>query len=309
MDIISEYGDRSKAEQLLSANIHLDKFAREFCHEFNTRVSFDGDNFHNKSITLNMPNGMKIGDLAVTTSNGKPIYIATMPSIISKERSSKWSGNEGRDSEKIPNLIRAIKKNKEQPTEAKVMELFNSAIYHAIGEISNAREPHFSINGSQALDALKAILGIDNVSVQQHVPEYQKMYDNHMKAAESVKDSQATADRFKRGCTMIYIENERYRNMPAIAYYVADFVTGLNPSTHKIGYQFQTPLKRYASLTESEHAPTVAMIRTYMESQPRYFDKDNELGVKYTDHFFDEMDFSVGHSNNKLVVLLPKHAP
>lgn len=309
MEIISEYGDRSKAEQLLSANIHLDKFAREFCHEFNTRVSFDGDNFHNKSITLNMPNGMKIGELAVTTSNGNAIYIATMPSIIGKERSSKWSGSDGRDSEKIPNLIRAIKKNKEQPTEAKVMEMFNSAIYHAMSDITRSREPHFGISGSQALDALKAILGIDNVSVQQHVPEYQKIYDNYMKAVESVKDSEATADRFKRGCTMIFIENERYRNCPVSAYYVSDFVTGVNPNTGKVGYQFQTPLKRYASLTESEHAPTVAMIRTYMESQGRFFDKDNELGVRYIDHYFDDMDFAVGNSNNKLVVLLPKHAP
>jgi hypothetical protein len=130
-----------------------------------------------------------------------------------------------------------------------------------------------------------------------------------MKASESVKGSQATADRFKKGCTMIYIENERYKADSVSGYYVADFVTAMNASTGKLGYEFQSPLKRYASLKETEHAPTVAMIRSYMESQTRYFDKDNEFGVKYTDHFFDDMDFAVGHSNNKLIVLLPKHAP
>ena len=130
-----------------------------------------------------------------------------------------------------------------------------------------------------------------------------------MKAVASVKDSQVTADRFKKGCTMIYIENERYRADSVSGYYVADFVTAMNASTGKLGYEFQSPLKRYASLTETEHAPTVAMIRSYLEGKPKLFDKDNEFGVRYMDHYLEDMDIAVGHSNNKLVVLLPKHAP
>ena len=51
------------------------------------------------------------------------------------------------------------------------------------------------------------------------------------------------------------------------------------------------------------------MIRSYLEGIPKYFDKDNEFGVRYYDNYFDDMDFAVGNSNNKLVVLLPKHAP
>ena len=309
MEIVSVYGDPTKAHRLLSNSTHLTKFAQEFCHEFNTRVSFDGDNFQNRGITLEMPNGMRIGELSVNTSKGKPVYVADMPSIISKDRSSKWSGNGARDSEKLPNLIRTIKKNKEQPTEAKAMEMFNSAIYHAIAEITNEREPHIGISGTQALDALKALLGIDDMSVHQHIPDYQKIYDNYMKASESVKGSQATADRFKKGCTMIYIENERYKADSVSGYYVADFVTAMNPSTNKLGYEFQSPLTRYASLKETEYAPTVAMIRSYLEGIPKYFDKDNEFGIRYYDNYFEDMDFAVGHSNNKLVVLLPKHAP
>ena len=309
MEIVSVHGDAWKAHRLLSNSTHLTKFAQEFCHEFNTRVSFDGDNFQNRGITLEMPNGMRIGELSVNTSNGKPVYVADMPSIISKDRSSKWSGNGARDSEKLPNLIRTIKKNKEQPTDAKVLEMFNSAIYHALADITNSREPNFGINGTQALDALKAVLGIDNISVHQHVSEFQKMYDNYMKAVASVKDSQVTADRFKKGCTMIYIENERYKADSVSGYYVADFVTAMNASTGKLGYEFQSPLKRYASLTETEHAPTVAMIRSYLEGKPKLFDKDNEFGVRYMDHYLEDMDIAVGHSNNKLVVLLPKHAP
>lgn len=309
MEIVSVHGDPTKAHRLLSNSTYLTKFAQEFCHEFDTRVSFDGDNFNNKSITLEMPNGMRIGNLSVGSNCGEPVYVATMPSIISKERSSKWSGSDARDSEKLPNLIRTIKKNKEQPTDAKVLEMFNSAIYHAMADITRSREPNFGINGTQALDALKAILGIDDISVHQHIPEYQKMYDNYMKAVGSVKDGQLTADRFKKGCTMIYIENDRYKTDSVSGYYVTDFVTAMNPNTNKLGYQFQTPLKRYASLKETEHAPTVAMIRAYLEGIPKYFDKDNEFGVRYLDNYFDDMDFAVGNSNNKLVVLLPKHAP
>ena len=309
MEIVSVYGDPTKAHRLLSNSTHLTKFAQEFCHEFNTRVSFEGDNFSNRMISLEMPNGMRIGSLSVNSSSGNPVYVAEMPCIISKDRSSKWSGNGARDSEKLPNLIRTIKKNKEQPTEAKVMEMFNSAIYHALAEITNSREPNFGINGTQALDALKAVLGIDNISVHQHVPEFQKMYDNYMKAVASVKDSQVTADRFKKGCTMIFIENDRYKSDSVRGYYVADFVTGMDPNTGTLKYQFQSPLTRYASLKETEYAPTVAMIRSYLEGIPKYFDKDNEFGIRYYDNYFEDMDFAVGHSNNKLVVLLPKHAP
>jgi hypothetical protein len=188
------------------------------------------------------------------------------------------------------------------------MEMFNSAIYHAIADITSSREPNISFSGTQALDTLKAILGVDEISVHQHIPELRRVYDNYVKALAIVKDSQTTADRFKQGCTMIYIENDRYKTNSVSGYYVADFVTAMN-SSGKLGYQFQTPLKRYASLKETEHAPTVAMIRSYMESQTRFFDKDNELGVRYLDHYFEDMDFAVGNSNNKLVVLLPKHAP
>lgn len=309
MEIVSVYGNPAKAHRLLSNSTHLTKFAQEFCHEFDTRVSFDGDNFSNRNISLEMPNGMRIGSLSVNSSSGNPIYIAEMPSIISKDRSSKWSGNGARDSEKLPNLIRTIKKNKEQPTDAKVLEMFNSAIYHALDDITNSREPNFGINGTQALDALKAVLGIDNISVQQHVSEFQKMYDNYMEAVASVADSKVTADRFKKGCTMIYIENERYKADSVSGYYVADFVTAMNANTGKLGYEFQSPLKRYASLKETEYAPTVAMIRSYLEGKPKLFDKDNEFGVRYMDHYLEDMDIAVGHSNNKLVVLLPKHAP
>jgi len=308
MEIVSVHGDAWKAHRLLSNSTHLNKFAHEFCHEFDTRVSFDGDNFSNRVISLEMPNGMRIGSLSVNSSSGNPVYVAEMPCIISKDRSSKWSGNGARDSEKLPNLIRTIKKNKEQPTDAKVLEMFNSAIYHAMADITRSREPNFGINGTQALDALKAVLGIDNMSVHQHIPEFQKMYDSYIKAVESVKDGQATADRFRRGCTMIYIENDRYKTDSVSGYYVADFTTGMT-ANGKLGYQFQSPLTRYASLKETEHAPTVAMIRSYLEGIPKYFDKDNEFGVRYCDNYFDDMDFAVGNSNNKLVVLLPKHAP
>ena len=98
MEIVSVHGDPTKAHRLLSNSTHLTKFAQEFCHEFNTRVSFEGDNFSNRIISLEMPNGMRIGSLSVNSSNGNPIYVAEMPSIISKDRSSKWSGNGARDS-------------------------------------------------------------------------------------------------------------------------------------------------------------------------------------------------------------------
>lgn len=309
MEIISTFGDRSKAEQVLSNSKHLSKLAHEFCHEFDTRVSYAGDNFKNSSINLELPNGMLIGNLSVASNCGEPIYIASMPSIITKERSSKWSGSDARDSEKLPNLIRAIKKNKEQPTEAKALEMFNSSIYYALGNICNTREPDIGFSGTTALDALKALLGIDTVSVHQHMPEFQRIYDNYMKVSATVKDSQATHERFMRGCTMIYIEGDRYQDKSADAYYVADFVTEANAKGIKSKYTFHTPLKRYNTLRDSEYGATVAMIRSYMESIPKYFNKNNELGVKFLDHYFDDMDFAVGNSNNKLVVLLPKHAP
>jgi hypothetical protein len=309
MEIISEYGDASKARDLLARNKNLNKFAQEFCHEFNTRVSTNKSDLDSRTINLEMPNGIKIGDLTVNSSNGNPVYIVDLPKIIRKERSSKFSSNTARDSEKIPNLIRAIKKNSEQPTDTKVLEMFNDSIYYALSNINNAREPDVGLSGSVALDAIKSILGVDIISVHQHIPELQKVYQNYVKTMKTVKDSKTTLERFKRGCTMIHISIDRHTSNPPEAYYVADFVPTDVSGKHRLVYEFQTPLKRYTSLKESEYAPTATMIYSYLEGIPRFFDKGNELGVKFIDHFFEDMDFAVGYSDNKLVVLLPKHAP
>jgi hypothetical protein len=307
MEIISEYSDVSKAQELLSRNKNLNKFAQEFCHEFNTRVSTkktDGG-----TVTLEMPNGIKIGDLTVNTRNGDPVYIVEMPKIIKKERSSKYSGNTARDSEKISNLIRAIKKNDEQPTDEKVWGMFDQPVYYAMSNINNTSVPSFGLSGSAALDAIKSVLGIDTVSVHQHIPELQKIYQNYMKTMETFKDGKTTFERYKLGCTMIYIASERHTDTTPDAYYVADFILKEITGKHRPICEFQTPLKRYTSLKESEYAPTAAMIYSYMEGKPSLFDKHNDLGIEYVDRFFEDMDFAVGYSDNKLVVLLPKHAP
>lgn len=298
MDIVSTYVDKQQVEAALASMPMLNKFAHEFCHAFGTRVycvEHRGIEVHAARIELS--NGYHIGGLQYSGYDSRAKYRVDISSICS----SRWVRNI-RQSNSTVGVITAIKKKKEHPTNDNTLQGVTKAITYALNSVtSNTFRATLDVPNFMVIDMAKATLGLDNFTVQQHKPRLRELYHKY---TETLKEGQAAYDikkRFSRGVTAIILPAGQASSATPYAYFVADCVADDR------NVAFQTPLKRYSSLRESEHAPTVAMIRQYMEGTSS-FTTSNELGIIRADHYFADIDVAVGYADADMAVLLPKHA-
>ena len=309
MNIISEFAKDKIAlgvaleADTTSTSIELKKLVHEVCHEYNLRVINTITGYGNKALLVT-PDGIKCGYVTVTKdSNGDFTYLIGLPTIH-KERSSSKSGRGERDSNKISSLLRAIKKNKEEPTIEKIYGVMRRDFispFSAVQSESLYGRPTISMPPSLQEIVAKHILGVDTHSMAMYIDDLKKVYSEHQSKMKSYNDSASDIVRYRRGATLIGVFE---RNSPDTYYLVGDV------SLDEEGkFTFHTPLKRYSTLKELPIAPVVAMINTYMQGKDQY-DKNNELGVWYQDRFFEDLDIAVGYSgsSNGLWVAIPKEA-
>lgn len=311
MNIISEFTkDASLKDRLENATnphtIELVKYAHEVCHAYNLRVmSVPGDGMIHRKANLVTVDGVPCGYVTVDKeSDGKFTYVIGLPTIR-KERSSSKSDKGERDSNKISNLLRVIKKNKEEPTTEKLYKMMRRDFispFSAVHGKSMYGRPKISISSEMQEVVTKHILGVDTHSMAMYIDELQKVYSDHQLKMKSYNDSARDIVRYRRGATLIGILSGRHAGE---GYLVAD----VSLSTED-DFTFHTPLKRYTTLKELPIAPVVSMINTYMQGKNQY-DASNELGLWFHDHFYDDLDIAVGYSgsNNGLWVAIPKEAP
>lgn len=309
MNIISEFAtDKIALGVALENNssatvIELKKLAHEVCHEYNLRVLRAIGGYKNKALLVT-PDGINCGYVSVTQDGkGDFTYLLGLPTIR-KERSSSKSNRGERDSNKISSLLRAVKKNKEEPTTAKLYDSMRRDFispFSAVQSKSLYGRPSISMPSNIQEVAVKHILGVDTLSMAMYIDDLRKVYSEHQSKMKSYNESASEIIRYRRGSTLIGVFS-RQEEPPY--YLVAD------ASVNEEGnFTFHTPLKRYGTLKELPIAPVVAMINTYMQGKSEY-DKSNELGVWYQDRFFEDLDIAVGYSgsNNGLWVAIPKEA-
>lgn len=309
MNIISEFAkDKVALNVALEADttpisIELKKLVHEVCHEYNLRVINTITGYRNKAL-LATPDGINCGYVSVTKdSNDDFTYLVGLPTIR-KERSSSKSARGERDSNKISSLLRAIKKNKEEPTTEKIYNLMRRDFISPFSSVQSKSlygRPDISIPSHIQEVAVKHILGVDTLSMAMYIDDLKKVYSEHQSKMKSYNESASEIIRYRRGSTLIGVFN---RNDTGAYYLVGD--VSLNEEGE---FTFHTPLKRYSTLKELPIAPVVAMINTYMQGRSEY-DNSNELGVWYQDRFFDDLDMAVGYSgsSNGLWVAIPKEA-
>jgi len=308
MNIISEFAtDKVALGVALEADttptsIELKKFAHEVCHAYNLRVIRAIAGYRNK-VLLATPDGINCGYVSVTKNDDDFTYLISLPTIR-KERSSSKSSRGERDSNKISSLLRAIKKNKEEPTTEKIYNSMRRDFispFSAVQSKSLYGRPSISISSNIQEVAIKHILGVDTLSMAMYIDDLKKVYSEHQSKMKSYNESASEIIRYRRGSTLIGVFN---RNDTGVYYLVGD--VSLNEEGE---FTFHTPLKRYSTLKELPIAPVVAMINTYMQGRPEH-DNSNELGVWYQDRFFEDLDMAVGYSgsSNGLWVAIPKEA-
>jgi hypothetical protein len=305
MDYISQFANAELTQQRMDENPKLKSLAMQICHEFNLRVSNNKKEAH--MLSLLTDNGLPVGNISVIKDyrNSEFYYEITMPDIISKDKSSARSDRNSRDSDKVATLIKSIKKNKEIPTIDKLTKNYLQCLFYALSRVGEARKPDISIHQDVALSAIKYALGIDTMGVQLHTAKLQEIYNQYMKEVNELSNAKSNQDRYLKGCTAIGIVGGRWSDSTLPHYLVGN--VGANEDGN---LAFQGNLTRYATLTDTEHAPTAAMIRTYMQGHRHgHGEQSNELGVPWSDHYYDEIDIATGYTGNTgLWVLIPKHA-
>jgi hypothetical protein len=311
MNIISEFAIEADFKERFEDTTtpiaaELRKFAHEVCHEYDLRViNMTSSSTQQRRANLVTENGIPCGYVALTREgDGKHTYFLGLPTV-NKERSSSKSHRGERDSNKISSLLRAIKKNKEEPTAEKIYNVMRRDFISPFSTVQSKSmygRPAISMPSHIQEVAVKHILGVDTLSMAMYIDDLKKVYSEHQLKMKSYDNSASEIVRYRRGATLIGV----FRHSNTNTYYLTADVS-LNEEGD---FTFHTPLKRYSTLKELPIAPVVAMVNTYMQGKDQY-DNTNELGLWFQDRFFEDLDIAVGYSGSAsgLWVAIPKEAP
>lgn len=309
MSIISTFARDNAAEILNEDNstrIELKKLVHEFCHAYNLRViNMANINSRREVARLVTDSGINCGSVSVEyEGDNKYTYRASFKTI-NKDKASAKSDRDTRDSNKISNLIRAIKKNKEEPTEEALVKSMRRDILAPFNSVeSDVRYGGPTISMSQELQkaTMNFVLGIDTVGMNAYIDDLKAIHSKYQSEIKSHEEKTSDSKRFKRGATVIGCVTH---NTSDPHYLVADVSLGDDGM-----FTFHTPLKRYNTLKELSIAPVVTMINTFTQGRTDY-NRDNEFGLSVRDKYYPELDISTGYlsHNNPFWVAIPKEAP
>jgi hypothetical protein len=311
MNIISEFATEVNFKERFEDTTtpvaaELRKFAHEVCHEYDLRViNMASSGAYQRRSNLVTADGIPCGYVALTRDgDGKHTYFLGLPTV-NKERSSSKSHRGERDSNKISSLLRAIKKNKEEPTAEKIYNVMRRDFispFNTVQSKSMYGRPRLAMTPNLQEVVAKHVLGVDTHSMNMYIDELKKVYSEYQLQMKSYDDSASEIVRYRRGATLIGV----FRHSNTNTYYLVGDVS-LNEDSD---FTFHTPLKRYSTLKELPIAPVVAMVNTYMQGKDQY-DNTNELGLWFQDRFFEDLDIAVGYSGSAsgLWVAIPKEAP
>jgi hypothetical protein len=308
MDIVSQFADRERTENVLSNNEMLRRFAKEFCHEFDTRVMEQkdfSDSYPNNKLRLLTASGMEAGFISIARHRGEDEnhYNVTMPTIR-KEKASKRSDKGARDSDKLSILLRAIRKNKEEPTDQKLLAQYQPQIRYALNRITRENEPEIRIGSAVTLATVKLALGIDNGEAQFHTSKLQEAYRKYMQQKEKFDNAANDRKRFDKG---FYAVGVMHSNRYNAHYLVTEGEGGVDKDGSPCTV-IQPTVTRYTSMADSPLAVTAMMIRTYGEGK-NWDGDDKDIKLPWADQYYPDIDIATGYSGRDQGVwlLIPKH--
>jgi hypothetical protein len=202
-------------------------------------------------------------------------------------------------------LLRAIKKNKEEPTvEALLKSMRRDMLtpFEAIESNSRYGGPNISLPPEIQKAAMNFVLGIDTVGMNAYIDDLKAIHSKYQSEIKLHEERTSDSKRFRKGATMIGCVTN---NTTDPHYLLADVLLGDDGS-----FTFHTPLKRYNTLKELPIAPVVMMINTFMQGRDGY-NADNEFGLPVRDRYYPELDVSTGYTShsNPMWVAIPKVAP
>lgn len=308
MSIISTFARDNVAEQLNEDHLYrieLRKLVHEFCHAYNLRVIRITKSGSRESAYLVTESGISCGSVSIEYMGDNKYTYRAYLKTISKDKASAKSDRDARDSNKISSLIRAIKKNKEEPTmEALLKSMKRDMLtpFEAIEHNIRYGGPSVSLPQHIQKAAMNFVLGVDTVGMNAYIDELKSIYSKHQSETKSHEERTSDVKRFRKGATVIGCVTN---NTTDPHYLVADVSLGDEGEL-----TVHAPLKRYSTLKELPIAPVVMMINTFMQGRDSH-NVDNEFGLPVRDRYYPELDIATGYTSHSqpMWVAIPKVAP
>ena len=236
-------------------------------------------------------------------------YSVTMPSI-KKERSGSIGGRDTRDSKSMSSLIKAIKKNKEEPTDLEITKNIISGMDYCFSEVrKRTPDVRMKLPDHIQVSMLEYVLDVDKSKPLLYITEMQAAYADYLKDSQKRSESMKDLDRFRSGSTVVGIHDpDPYDTNTSPTYFVGEMgvidVNDINNSAC-LALNLKEPLRAYKSLEATPLAPLAAMCRTHFTGKER-----NEFNLPMADKYYEDLDISTGYrSRDILWVVIPKTAP
>jgi hypothetical protein len=236
-------------------------------------------------------------------------YSVTMPSI-KKERSGSIGGRDTRDSKSMSSLIKAIKKNKEEPTDLEITKNIIGGMDFCFSEVrKRTPEVRMRLPDHVQLNVLEYALDVDKSKPLLYITEMQAAYADYLKDSQKRSESMKDLDRFRSGSTVVGIHDpDPYDTNTSPTYFVGEMgVIDINDINNSacLALNLKEPLRAYKSLEATPLAPLAAMCRAHFTGQER-----NEFKLPMADKYYEDLDISTGYrERNILWVVIPKTAP
>lgn len=298
MDIISTYGDQDLARTILEnpKHVELNKLAHEFCATFNLKVS----NYGTSETRLEVvdSNGVPLGMLYTTSDGSDTVYIYESQEIVKKERSSKNSGSDARDSKKISTLIKSIKKNNEEPAVNKLFPFWQRAITYGFNELKSGNiERKLAVPREQVQFICEKLLG-ETVSGLIDDNMLRSMLSKIRNDDKELENQQVNLNRYAKGATAIKLPlgfGDKHYVICKVGYDVVnDKVTDI------------TDVTRHDSISDTPYAGLALMCRS--RKNDARFTTNNEFGIDRCDRYWEDLDVVTAYNGSCFFLLIPDHA-
>lgn len=228
--------------------------------------------------------------------------------LIKKARSDGRSDRSERAANKMKDLIKVLRMKKEIMTNELAFMNEVRAMQYAFGQVDNKLErnppPVIVLRDEMVVAVSRAILH-DAPFPEMLRPHMTALYKDYQDKYAIYEEMSSSKQRFQN-CTAIGILQVSETKSHYFVGKVQRIKTGSGSGAYKI--ETQGPMKRYVSLDEAGLGAQGAIIRTYMQGKAHH-DTSNELYIRRSDEYYEEIDVATGYCGETLTwALLPEMA-
>jgi len=285
----------------------------DMCAAFNLKaevLTSNPNSQNSNNIWLLTQNGWVAGRLLYSydynNANGeKQHYFKFVSRAVKKAKGDARADRNARAANKIRDLIKVLRMKKEMVTDENAFEYEKRAIGYAYQYIQDQLDRHKKpkiVVGHDAAEAVFRAL-FDGVTLPEvWRAEMEQAKAQFGKEQAAYEEATASLRLFQRDCYAVGL----FDHWTGKAQYFVGKVRLEKDANQRLQITVQEPMKRYKTLVGTPLEADAAIIRTYMQSQSNY-DEKNELGLPRRDHYYNDIEVATGYAGDTMMwALLPE---